>query len=236
MLTLAIETATKVCSAALCRDGEIIAAYDVNTGMTHSEGLLPQLEQLLQRTGVQKNEIDLLAVSMGPGSFTGLRIGLATAEAMAYSWQCCLHGVDTLVGLAYNVQLEGMVLSPVLDAQKGNYYQALFQWQNGKLEKLADTEVVNKERLLERIAVFGTPALLLGECSRLKQEELPQWLKIAPQNLRMPKAASVALAALDSFDPQTDKKIFGLEPYYIRRSEAEELWEKRQKELSASEK
>lgn len=236
MLTLAIETATKVCSAALCRDGEIIAAYDVNTGMTHSEGLLPQLEQLLQRTGVQKNEIDLLAVSMGPGSFTGLRIGLATAEAMAYSWQCCLHGVDTLEALAYNIQLEGIVLSPVLDAQKGNYYQALFQWQDGRLTKLAATEVVSKERLLERIAVYGTPALLLGECSRLDGQELPGWLRLAPQNLRMPKAASVALAALDSFDAEADQKIFGLEPYYIRRSEAEELWEKRQKELSASEK
>lgn len=87
-------------------------------GMTHSEGLLPQLDQLLQRTGVQKQDIELLAVSMGPGSFTGLRIGLATAEAMAYSWQCCLHGVDTLKALAYNIQLEGRVLSPVLDAQR----------------------------------------------------------------------------------------------------------------------
>lgn len=236
MLTLAIETATRVCSAALCRDGQIIAAYDVNTGMTHSEELLPQLEQLLQRTGVKKNEIGLIAVSMGPGSFTGLRIGLATAEAMAYSWQCCLHGVDTLAALAYNVPLEGMVLSPILDAQKGNYYQALFQWQDGELKKLADTEVVSRERLLERIAVFGTPALLLGECSKLEAAALPEWVKLAPQNLRMPKAASVALAALAGFDAEADKKIFGLEPYYIRRSEAEELWEKRQKELSASEK
>ncbi len=236
MLTLAIETATKVCSVALCRDGEIIAAYDVNTGMTHSEGLLPQLEQLLQRTGVSKKEIGLVAVSMGPGSFTGLRIGLATAEAMAYSWQCCLHGVDTLEGLAYNIPLEGVVLSPVLDAQKGNYYQALYQWQDGALTKLADTEVVSKEQLLERIAVFGTPALLLGECQKLAAEKLPDWVKPAPKKLRMPQAASVALAALNSFDEQADKKIFGLEPYYIRRSEAEELWEKRQKKLSDSEK
>ena len=93
MLTLAIDTATKVCSVALCRDGEITAEYNINMGMTHSEGLLPQLEQLLKRTNTKKQDIDLIAVSMGPGSFTGLRIGLATAEAMAYSWQCLLHGV-----------------------------------------------------------------------------------------------------------------------------------------------
>ena len=86
MLTLAIDTATKVCAVGLCRDGQILAEYRINMGMTHSEGLMPQLEQLLTRTKITKNEIDLLAVSMGPGSFTGLRIGLASAEAMAYSW------------------------------------------------------------------------------------------------------------------------------------------------------
>lgn len=230
MLTLAIDTATKVCTAALCRERELLAEYTINMGMTHSEGLLPQLEQLLARTGTAKKDIGLLAVSMGPGSFTGLRIGLATAEAMAYSWQCCLHGVDTLKALAYNVPLEGMVLSPVLDAQKGNFYQALYRWQNGSLQELEPVQVVSGSRALERITLQGSPALLLGECGRLVQKGLPEGLQAAPQALRMPRAGSVALAALDEFDPEADKKIFGLEPYYIRRSEAEELWEKKQQQ------
>ena len=231
MLTLAIDTATKVCSVALCRDGEITAEYNINMGMTHSEGLLPQLEQLLKRTNTKKQDIDLIAVSMGPGSFTGLRIGLATAEAMAYSWQCLLHGVDTLKALAYNIPLEGFIISPVLDAQKGNYYQALYQWQEGKLVELAATEVVNKDRLLERIVEFGMPALILGECKKLEKVEMPANVKLAPKTFLMPKASSVALLAEVEFDPKADKKIFGLEPYYIRRSEAEELWEERQKKL-----
>ena len=233
MLTLAIDTATKVCTVALCREQELLAEYTINMGMTHSEGLLPQLEQLLQRTGVDKREIGLLAVSMGPGSFTGLRIGLATAEAMTYAWQCCLHGVDTLKALAYNIQLEGLVLSPVLDAQKGNFYQALYQWQQGKLVELAPVAVVNAQEALERIALQGQSALLLGESQRLVKKYplgLPAWLQEAPEALRMPRASSVAWAALAEFDPEADKKIFGLEPYYIRRSEAEELWEKRQQQ------
>lgn len=233
MLTLAIDTATKVCTVALCRGRELLAEYTINMGMTHSEGLLPQLEQLLARTGVEKKDIGLLAVSMGPGSFTGLRIGLATAEAMAYAWQCCLHGVDTLKALAYNIQLEGIVLSPVLDAQKGNFYQALYQWQNGQLVELAPVAVVNAQEALERIALQGTPALLMGECERLVKkvpDGLPTWVREAPVALRMPRASSVAWAALDEFDPEADKKIFGLEPYYIRRSEAEELWEKKQQQ------
>ena len=233
MLTLAIDTATKVCTVALCRERELLAEYTINMGMTHSEGLLPQLEQLLARTGVEKKDIGLLAVSMGPGSFTGLRIGLATAEAMAYAWQCCLHGVDTLKALAYNIQLEGIVLSPVLDAQKGNFYQALYQWQNGQLVELAPVAVVNAQEALERIALQGMPALLMGECERLVKkvpDGLPTWVREAPIALRMPRASSVAWAALDEFDPEADKKIFGLEPYYIRRSEAEELWEKKQQQ------
>lgn len=230
MLTLAIDTATKVCTAALCRERELLAEYTINMGMTHSEGLLPQLEQLLARTGTAKKEIGLLAVSMGPGSFTGLRIGLATAEAMAYSWRCCLHGVDTLKALAYNAPLEGMVLSPVLDAQKGNFYQALYRWQDGRLQELEPVQVVSGDRALERIALQGSPALLLGECGRLAQKGLPNGVQAAPQALRMPRASSVAWAALDEFDPEADRKIFGLEPYYIRRSEAEELWEKKQQQ------
>lgn len=228
MLTLAIETATSVCSVALRRDGKTVAEYNVDAGMTHSEGLLPQIDQLLSRTHIDKKAMDLVAVSMGPGSFTGLRIGLATAEAMAYSWQCCLHGVDTLEALAYNLPLEGFILSPVLDAQKGNYYQALFKWEDNRLVKLASTEVVSKDALLERIAVYGMPAILLGECKKISSEQLPSWAMLAPEALILPKAVSVAAAAERSFDAEADKKIFGLEPYYIRRSEAEELWEKRQ--------
>lgn len=229
MLTLAIDTATKVCSIALCRNQEILAEYSINMGMTHSEGLLPQIEQLLNRCKVEKSSIELLAVSIGPGSFTGLRIGLATAEAMAYSWQCYLHGVDTLEALAYNIPIEGILLSPVLDAQKGNYYQALYKWEQGKLIEVAPVEVVNKERLLEKIIQQNLPTMLLGECNKLAQLELPSNVQLAPAALRMPKGASVALAAVSGFDSEQDQKIFGLEPYYIRRSEAEELWEQRQK-------
>lgn len=236
MLTLAIDTATKVCTLALCKDNQVLAEYSINMGMTHSEGLLPQLEQLLKRAKVEKEAIELLAVSMGPGSFTGLRIGLATAEAMSYSWHCLLHGVDTLKALAYNIPLEGFVLSPVLDAQKGNYYQALYTWEQGKLIEVAPVEVVNKERLLARIAETGKAAILLGECQKLEKIALPENITLAPVALRMPKGSSVAFAALAEADPEQDKKIFGLEPYYIRRSEAEELWEQRQQKLAEEQK
>ena len=212
MLTLAIDTATKVCAVGLCRDGQILAEYRINMGMTHSEGLMPQLEQLLTRTKIT------------------LRIGLASAEAMAYSWHKPICGVNTLKALAYNLPIDGYVLSPVLDAQKGNFYQAIYEWQQGTLIEHQEIKVVDRKQLLENIAVLGMPALLLGECQKIDLADLPSWCRKAPAHLCWPQAASVALLAEAEYDPDNTGDIFGLEPYYIRRSEAEELWEKRQQE------
>ena len=173
MLVLSIDTATKACAVGLCRDGKILAEYKINMGMTHSEGLMPQLEQLLERTGVQKADIDLIAVSMGPGSFTGLRIGLATAEALAYAWKKPLQGVATPLALAYNLPVSGIVLSPVLDAQKGNYYQALYEWQDGEVAELQSVQVVNKQQLLENLALQGNLPLFWANVPSLKTWSCP---------------------------------------------------------------
>lgn len=130
---------------------------------------------------------------MGPGSFTGLRIGLASAEAMAYSWHKPICGVNTLKALAYNLPIDGYVLSPVLDAQKGNFYQAVYEWQHGKLIEHQKIKVVDCKQLLENIAVLGIPALLLGECQKIDHADLPSWCRKAPAHLCLPQAASVAL-------------------------------------------
>ncbi|WP_288174498.1 tRNA (adenosine(37)-N6)-threonylcarbamoyltransferase complex dimerization subunit type 1 TsaB, partial [Acidaminococcus sp. CAG:542] len=103
MLTLGIDTATRVCSVAVCDGKKILGSLDVNVGLTHSEGLVPQLETLLAMARVKKEDLDLLAVSRGPGSFTGLRIGMATAEAMAYALERPLVAVDALAAIAYKL-------------------------------------------------------------------------------------------------------------------------------------
>ena len=231
MLILGIDTATKICTVSLCRDTEPVAEYAINAGMTHSEGLLPQMAQLFERTKIKKNEIDLIAISIGPGSFTGLRIGLATAEAMAYCWQIPICGVDTLKAMAYNLPVDDIVLAPVLDAQKGNYYLALYQWQKGELMELEKVTVASGEELLAHLGACEKPVMLLGECAKLAKENLPPNVRLAPLQVRMPKASSVALLGLDGYNKGEKKDIFDLSLHYIRRSEAEELWEKRQKKL-----
>ncbi len=226
MLTLALDTATGVCTVGLVRDGHVLAEYDICVGLTHSEGLMPQLDQMFARTGIKKEEIDRIAVSIGPGSFTGLRIGLAAAEAMAYAWQCGICGVNTLEAMAYNIPVGGVVLAPVLDAQKGNYYTAFYEWVSGELKEVQPVEMADGETLLRQLQDCGKPVLLMGECEKLLKHPLPGSVLVAPEQVRLPKASSVALAA-EGEKVLTGEGVFSLRPYYIRKSEAEELWEKR---------
>ena len=226
MLTLAIDTSTRVCTVGLVQDGHVLAEYDISVGLTHSEGLMPQLDQMFARTGIKKENTDRIAVSIGPGSFTGLRIGLAAAEAMAYAWQCGICGVNTLEAMAYNIPVEGVVLVPVLDAQKGNFYAAFYEWTDGELRKVRPVEMADRETLLQQLQACGKPVLLMGECEKLMKKELPDGISVAPEQVRLPKASSVALAAEDT-ELLTGEDVFTLRPYYIRKSEAEELWEKR---------
>ena len=214
MLTLALDTATGVCTVGLVQDGHVLAEYDISVGLTHSEGLMPQLDQMFARTGIKKEDINRIAVSIGPGSFTGLRIGLAAAEAMAYAWQCGICGVNTLQAMAYNIPLAGVVLAPVLE------------WVNGELKELQSVEMADRETLLQQLQRCGKPVLLMGECERLLKQDLPAGILAAPEPMRLPKASSVALAA-EGRKVLTGEEVFTLRPYYIRKSEAEELWEKR---------
>ncbi len=223
MLILGIDTATKVCSVALTLDGRVLAEQNSTEGIAHSRRLLPEIDMLLKTAKVAKADLDMVAVSMGPGSFTGLRIGLATAEAIAYAQKKFLHGVDTLQALAFNLQNEDRIISPLIDAQKGNFYQALYQWQDGKLVSLAPAAIVNEEQAWARIG--DRPCVVTGECAKITA--LPSNVAVADEGVRMPLAKSLCAIAEREFDKERDKIIFGLEPYYIRRSEAEELWEQR---------
>lgn len=224
-MILGIDTATKMCTVALCRDEKLLAEYSVNAGMTHSEGLLPQIDQLFKRTKTAKKDLALIAVSTGPGSFTGLRIGLATAEALGFGLGVPVMGVSTLRALAWRWPMVDYLVAPVLDAQKGNLYMAFYEWQGGFLREIAPPQIVSKEQFAEKAAVLGRKILLLGETDKLTV--LADRFLVPPEHLRLPGAAAVAFLAAAEYQA-AGKKITGLPALqYLRRSEAEELWEKK---------
>lgn len=222
MLILGIEAATRVASVAVISEEKILAEISQEARLTHSETLLPQIEQVLQIAGVEK--VDAVAVSLGPGSFTGLRIGLATAKALAYAWQIKILGVPTLQAIAYHFPAAATVL-PMLDAQKNRAYVQAFR-AGAPVSKL---EVRPVDEIATSAGSIDGEVFLCGDVLGKIKVPLPSNVKIAPINLRMPRAVNVALCGKFLLDAGEISNVMNLEPLYVRRSEAEELWERRQK-------
>ncbi|MBQ7454154.1 MAG: tRNA (adenosine(37)-N6)-threonylcarbamoyltransferase complex dimerization subunit type 1 TsaB [Selenomonadaceae bacterium] len=220
MYILAIETATRAASVAVIFDGKILAETVRSSPQSFSETLLPQVEEVIKVSDAFQ-KIDAVAVSIGPGSFTGLRIGLATAKALVYAWGTKIIGVPTLQAMAYNFPA-GKVLT-LIDAQKNRAYCQLFE----KFSALSELEVRPIDEAITHFAQTGDEIFLCGDVLHKIKISLPPNVKIAPSNLQMPRASSVALCGENLLASGKADSVMNLEPLYIRRAEAEELWEKR---------
>ena len=219
---LAIETATKSASVAVTDNGKFLAEIISESTLAHSETLMAQIEQVIKISGA--DNFDAIAVSIGPGSFTGLRIGLATAKALAYAWNIKIIGVETLQAMALHFP-SAKVLT-MIDAQKNRAYVQKFS----DCAKVSEIEIKSLEEIIN--SAGDEEIFLCGDVLHKIKNPLPTNLKIAPINLRMPRAVNVAICAEKLFAENKFDNIMNLEPLYIRRSEAEILWERRQKLLS----
>ncbi|MBQ6131734.1 MAG: tRNA (adenosine(37)-N6)-threonylcarbamoyltransferase complex dimerization subunit type 1 TsaB [Selenomonadaceae bacterium] len=222
MRILAIETATRAASVAVTFDGKILAESVRESPQSFSETLMPQVEEVIKVSGAFEN-LDAVAVSIGPGSFTGLRIGLATAKALAYAWGIKIIGVPTLLAMSYNFPNAKVV--PLIDAQKNRAYYQLFE----DFSSLTDLEIEPIDEIVTAVGHAAGEFFLCGDVLHKIKIPLPPNVKLAPPHLRMPRASAVAWCAENL--KQVDN-VMNLEPVYIRRSEAEELWEKRHGSLS----
>ncbi|MBQ3452464.1 MAG: tRNA (adenosine(37)-N6)-threonylcarbamoyltransferase complex dimerization subunit type 1 TsaB [Selenomonadaceae bacterium] len=222
MRILAIETATRAASVAVTFDGKILAESVRESPQSFSETLMPQVEEVIKVSGAFEN-LDAVAVSIGPGSFTGLRIGLATAKALAYAWGIKIIGVPTLLAMSYNFPNAKVV--PLIDAQKNRAYYQLFE----DFLSLTDLEIEPIDEIVTAVGHAAGEFFLCGDVLHKIKIPLPPNVKLAPPHLRMPRASAVAWYAENL--KQVDN-VMNLEPVYIRRSEAEELWEKRHGSLS----
>ena len=220
MLILGIETSTRAAGVALVSDEKIIAEISQESKMFHSENLLPQIEQVLKIANVEK--VDAVAVSIGPGSFTGLRIGLAAAKALAYAWQIKIIGVPTLHALAYHFPQTSATVMTLIDAQKNSAYVQSFK------NALPIDEVTVKP-IAEILKSAGEldEVILCGDVLNKIKVELPANVKFAPINSRMPRAVNVAICGKILLDDGESGNVMDMEPLYLRRSEAEELWDRR---------
>ncbi len=233
MPILALDTSTLVSSVAVADTDKLLAELTLETRLTHSETLMPHIEQVLAMADIDKTKLAGVAVSIGPGSFTGLRIGLASAKGMAYALDIPLIGVPTMEALACQCPVPGIYAVPLIDAQKGNAYMAVYRWEDGQLVEQQAVEVLSVDDCLARCAALDRPVILLGDAAVKKvagRKELPQGVQIALPHIVMPRAAGTALLGLRRLAAGQAGSVMDMEPVYIRRSEAEVLWEKRHKE------
>lgn len=222
MLILAMDSSAVVASVAVVRDDVPLALFTVKNGNTHSETLLPMTEAALRAARVQVGDIDLFAVTAGPGSFTGLRIGVATVKGLAYGRQKPCAGVSTLEALAENLIPSGGILCPVMNARRGQVYNALFRTENGALLRLTPDRALSVSELEADLAARGEPFTLCGDGAELVAAAL-KTLKPTPVSplLREQNALSVARVARRYAQCGKTVSDAALAPVYLRLPQAE---------------
>ena len=221
MKILALESSALTASAAVCEESRLLGEITLNNGNTHSETLLPMTESLLCFLGLQVSDMDLFAVSIGPGSFTGIRIGAATVKGLAFgSGKPCI-GVSTLAALAYNVPVPGGLICPVMNARRGQVYTALFRCRGGKPERLTPDTARSLEELDEQLRAYDEPVFLTGDGYTLAEDALRHPIGALPDRLRYQSAASVAYAAWDAYQSGVRTTEAELTPVYLRPCQAE---------------
>ena len=230
MLILALESSAKAASVALMEDEKLIAQYSQCSGLTHSRTLLPMVDDMLKNTENTVAGVDLIAVAHGPGSFTGIRIGVSTVKGLAWAADKMCVGVSTLEAMAWHGVPAGGIICPVMDARRSQVYNAIFRIENGRPVRMTEDRPIALDELAKEVAALNAPVFLVGDGAALCSEYFTAHgipCVMAPDNLRWQDAWGVAMAAADKTPGNADELL----PVYLRLSQAER---ERQERLSQS--
>ena len=224
MKILALESSAVACSAALCEDENLIAQSFQDNGLTHSVTLLPMAAALLEQCGASLEQVDVVAVAAGPGSFTGVRIGVAAAKGLAWPGSKPCAACSTLESMAWGVAHMGMDICAVMDARRNQVYNARFLGTGDGLERLTPDRAIGMDALAEELKNRGKPQILVGDGAVLCYttcKELGLDVRLAPPHLRQQSAWGVARCALELARAGRLTDAASLAPEYHRLSQAE---------------
>ncbi|MDD6799241.1 MAG: tRNA (adenosine(37)-N6)-threonylcarbamoyltransferase complex dimerization subunit type 1 TsaB [Firmicutes bacterium] len=231
MIVLAIDSTEKTASAALCDGERLIGEYTLDCGNTHSETLLPMVESLLNNSHLTVSDIELFACSAGPGSFTGVRIGVSLIKGLAFGRNKPCIGVSALEALAYNCQGMDGIACPVMDARRGQLYNALFRIKDREVVRLCSDRVIMADELMRMFPLYDYRIMLCGggifEAEKAALEAGLKCVCTAPAALSSERAYSVARCAVEKYksDPSAATSDLLLSPVYLRLSQAERMRE-----------
>ena len=228
MNILALETSARAVSVAVAEDGKILASAYQDTGLTHSRTLMPLAESLLKNVGLSARDMDAFAVAAGPGSFTGIRIGVAAAKGLAFGAERPAVGVSTLAAMARNVAFADGLIIAAMDARHAQIYEATFRAGAGTLERLTPDRAIALADLADELSENAAPILVVGDGATLCAEFLQSHgvsCRTAPPHLVMQNAVSVALEA-ETMPESAYVSAQDLRPVYLRPPQAVPLRER----------
>lgn len=225
MKLLAIESSGLVASAAVAEDSTLLAEYTINYKKTHSQTLLPMVEEIVKMLELDLHELDAIAVSGGPGSFTGLRIGSATAKGLGLALKKPIVAVPTTQVIAANLYGTGDILCPLMDARRNQVYTGLYRYQKNEFEVIEDQMAVSVEEIIRRVNELGEPVIYLGDGAdafrSVLEERTTVPFSFAPPHVSKQRAGALAVRAMKLYQEGKIRTAAEHVPDYLRPSQAE---------------
>ena len=237
MIILSIDSSTPVAGIAVSDGRKLLGEVMINTKNTHSEKLMPMVAQLLHDLQMSIQQIDAVAITCGPGSFTGLRIGMATAKGIVQGGNKKLIAIPTLDTLALNLNHYPGIICPIMNAQKKQVYTAIYKSTETGMDRLSDYQAIEAETLAEQLLALGETVWFTGDgvdaFADVFRAKLGEQCRLADGNTVLPRAGALAMLAAERAEQEQFDDLYQAELIYIRKSEAEVQWEARNQQTQA---
>lgn len=230
MLVLSLDSSTETATVSVVNEEKLLGEITYNYKKQHSVILMPMIDSLLQNLQLDISSIDGFVVSKGPGSFTGLRIGAATMKGLSQGLNKPFVGVSTLDALAYNMAYTSGIVCPIIDALRGNVYTALYNFNEGKLNKIEDLMVISLDDLLTKLEEKNIPVCFIGDAVPIFKNKLKERLNnvtFAPAHLNSVKASALGEIGLNLLKEGIRDDIYSFAPMYLVASQAEREYAKK---------
>ena len=234
MKILALDTSSSATTVALLDNEKLVAEYTINNFSTHSLKLMPMISEIFESCGWLPEDIDIFGVSLGPGSFTGLRIGVTTIKAMAQALNKQVYGVSSLDVLAYNLMYVDGIICSIIDAQRDEVYVATYKWDNNNLNQIMNPSILSVDKLKEVMYKKKEHVYFVGDVAkklrlRIEEENCDTNMVFPPDALLLPRAYAVGKIARQHASEGKLKNLEDIVPIYMRKSYAECQYEEKQR-------